>query len=279
MEIQRALEAASVVVLVVSKASARSKWVRAEIHRALELQKDVIPVVIEETDIPLRWSQLQHLDWTDPQRSAFGLLVDLLPKRAAVVLKRLLEIPHLDEAIRDLIERNPEWLPIDRPCNPEYAYFYRVGMRSGGILDVFAGRFDTGGPRGYLYYLGSPYSSPFMKKGKPSRELAKTLRLAAMHFHELQEQLPHDHLLNPANGLNKRGMRFFATLEDRYRSLNVRMVFGRRSHYENREHRENLITKWCQENGVDWRGSFEFISYDRLLNSSREWSSRFGDQV
>ncbi|HZH77852.1 MAG TPA: toll/interleukin-1 receptor domain-containing protein [Archangium sp.] len=271
VEIRRALDAASAVVLVVSQASARSKWVRAEIAHAFERQKAIFPILLEKTgDMPLLWKQLQHIDWKNPRHPPLRALAANLPKKSTAVLRQLLDAPGHTEAIRELIARNPHWLPIDRPTNPEYVYFHQVPMSGGSTLDVFAGRLDTGGPRCYLYYLGSPYSSPFMKKGKPSRELVRLLRLAAQHFHELRSPIPDNHIVSPIRSLlDRQGMKLSA-LENRYRSLHVRIFSGRRSHYATREHCEKAIAHWCEENNVDWRSSLELISYDRILQCARD---------
>lgn len=63
-EVERALDRSDAVVVLVSRGSARSFWVRAEVLRAQRKGKRVVPVIIEPgADLPL---PLEPLQWVSP---------------------------------------------------------------------------------------------------------------------------------------------------------------------------------------------------------------------
>lgn len=66
-EILKGLEQCEWFLLVMSSRSAESKWVRDELHWALDNRDEkVIPVLIEEcksSDFHIRLPRIQHVDW------------------------------------------------------------------------------------------------------------------------------------------------------------------------------------------------------------------------
>src|SRR5258708_5642629 len=62
--IQAALDDARFVLIVVSHSSVESSYVRTEVEFALNEGKTVIPILIENVKLPLRWHTLQFVDYT-----------------------------------------------------------------------------------------------------------------------------------------------------------------------------------------------------------------------
>lgn len=82
-EIQAAIENCEAFLLVLSAASQRSKWVRKELDKALDFDKVVLPIHIDESDM------VRAFDYrlTDVQRiEAFGHLSEAISKAIARIL-------------------------------------------------------------------------------------------------------------------------------------------------------------------------------------------------
>ena len=60
--IERSLESAAAVILIATRNSAASDYVRAEIEHALSRNLLVVPLEFDDFNWPLRWSALQKLD-------------------------------------------------------------------------------------------------------------------------------------------------------------------------------------------------------------------------
>jgi hypothetical protein len=74
-EIEGALGRAQVVLAVLSQHSAASDNVKNEISRALELKKQVVPVVLSKSAVPLMITRLQREDFTGDYQIAFKKLL------------------------------------------------------------------------------------------------------------------------------------------------------------------------------------------------------------
>ncbi len=91
--IERAMQDATHVVVVASQASIASDYVRAEVEWALANGKTVIPALVEQVSLPLRWHTLQYVDLASEvtKSQAVSLLAAQLPKNTQAQLASLLE--------------------------------------------------------------------------------------------------------------------------------------------------------------------------------------------
>lgn len=78
-QIQQALEEASVVIVVLSKNSTESQAVKDEINYFMEDGKTILPIVIDDCDIPFRLRRFQYLDFRPDYHNAFQGLLKILP--------------------------------------------------------------------------------------------------------------------------------------------------------------------------------------------------------
>jgi hypothetical protein len=104
--LEAALRAAAGVLVVLSPRSVASENVMDEVGFALDQGKDVIPVLYEPCDVPIRISRLQRIDFTREYALAIGRLKSALSGEAA---QRPERAPHawdaevLRRAERDLV--------------------------------------------------------------------------------------------------------------------------------------------------------------------------------
>ncbi len=78
MEIEKALTTCDCVVFIQSDKSAASPNVLDEVYYALEENKTVIPVIINESKAPFRIKRLQHIDFIDNYETGLKCLKDNL---------------------------------------------------------------------------------------------------------------------------------------------------------------------------------------------------------
>lgn len=274
---EKALEKAAAVIVVLSKSSAKSSYVRAEVERALQLKKKVVPIKIEEVDIPMRWQIIQYFDWTATDRDRqIDRLIGALPPIAMRLFRSYLENQDDFENLRGLLFRYKKWLPIVFGTHERDIFEKNIHMSEGGIIDCFTARDDSGGPNGYIYYLGSPYEEPIKLTGEISPSLSQLFSYALKHVKTLSAPLPLSHSLAPLNVLGE-GFLWrldkHAKKEERkpigYKYLTAYIIIGRRHHYEKwlREHRAKLINTWLEKAKVvsSWGISMDILSYDRIL--------------
>jgi hypothetical protein len=74
-QIERALGLAEVVLVILSQHSATSENVKNEISHALELKKQVVPIVVTKAPVPLIITRLQREDFTGNYEAAFSKLM------------------------------------------------------------------------------------------------------------------------------------------------------------------------------------------------------------
>ena len=74
------LKASNSVAVILSKASIESRWVQEEVSAALEQDKHIIPIKIEECDVPLFLGTRQHADFTGDYTSGITNLLEALRK-------------------------------------------------------------------------------------------------------------------------------------------------------------------------------------------------------
>lgn len=76
--IESALETCQDVILILSKNSVKSNNVMDEISYALEENKRVIPIKIEECDVPFRLRRIQHIDYYLDEENSMKILLSAL---------------------------------------------------------------------------------------------------------------------------------------------------------------------------------------------------------
>ncbi|MCF6167090.1 toll/interleukin-1 receptor domain-containing protein [Lutibacter sp.] len=80
--IESALESCQDIILIMSKNSVESGNVMDEISYALEERKRVIPVKIEECDVPFRLRRIQHIDYYLDEEKSMDLLINTLDQNS-----------------------------------------------------------------------------------------------------------------------------------------------------------------------------------------------------
>ncbi|HVF96007.1 MAG TPA: toll/interleukin-1 receptor domain-containing protein, partial [Flavisolibacter sp.] len=76
--IEKALNTAASLIVVLSDESVKSNNVMDEVSFALESGKTVIPVLLEECVVPFRLRRLQRIDFTGDYRAALSQLLEVL---------------------------------------------------------------------------------------------------------------------------------------------------------------------------------------------------------
>jgi hypothetical protein len=81
--IEKTLRQSECVVVVLSRASVQSANVMDEVSFALDEQKRVLPVLMEECSIPMRLRRLQFIDFSSNRRDALVRLLDIFGATSA----------------------------------------------------------------------------------------------------------------------------------------------------------------------------------------------------
>lgn len=80
-EIEKTIKQADFVLVFISKSSVESEWVMREITFAGELHKTIIPVLIEDADIPIALIQKQYVDFRKSSKLGINDLTKILQER------------------------------------------------------------------------------------------------------------------------------------------------------------------------------------------------------
>lgn len=89
--IEDALQAADVLLVILSKTSVNSKNVRDEYSYAIEEEKRVVPVLLEACTVPFRLRRLQYADFSTDQETGIQTLIETLRLDTSIA-ERLSEI-------------------------------------------------------------------------------------------------------------------------------------------------------------------------------------------
>ena len=206
-------------------------------------------------------------------------------KEVTGVLRSYLSSPGKTKKIKEILLQNPQIFPIERCMFYEYDFRARIQVPEGGIVDCFAARPDSGGIRGYMYYLGSPYDDPFMDSGQPGRELKSLLELTYSHASLTVQLLSPKHILHPISitgeesaGMKQKYFHLRTTMGfGPYAELNIYIVVGQRDCYSDlyELNRFQSMIAWKEKfstnnrlyvNGCNVK--LEILSYTRLIKSS-----------
>lgn len=83
LEIEKALKTATCLLLIVTERSVSSKNTLDEVYYALDNNKEVIPVIFGNCEVPFRLKRLQHIDFTTDYNTAFNRLLAVLKQDEA----------------------------------------------------------------------------------------------------------------------------------------------------------------------------------------------------
>jgi hypothetical protein len=271
--IEIALTAAPALVVIVTPASVESRYVRSEVQEAIRRNKTVIPLIVQDAPLPLRWRALQCVFWNPNDMAISAQTVAAgLPTPAVTSLRAALEDPSRFADVRRLILSHPEWLPMEYAMAHTYTIKVDVPIEPAFMVDCFAARLDTPGPRAILYYLASPYRSPFSRSASP--ELLKIADKIRRHSIALTSRLPDDHVVVPPKLFEAESHNWHYILP-RYTRLNCNIVVGRRKHFRGLAAGVNrdLFRKHVGESifgNPSFDGNIEIMTYDRLLDGLQD---------
>lgn len=109
--IEKALDNSETFMLFLSPTSVESQNVQDEVSIAIQDNKKLVPILIKECDLPMRWKRRQYADLTsDPDKALNDVLEYLgLEQKAANDLRKLLDLIDVTRASK------PEPRPVTSP--------------------------------------------------------------------------------------------------------------------------------------------------------------------
>ncbi|MEM7085540.1 MAG: toll/interleukin-1 receptor domain-containing protein [Bacteroidota bacterium] len=99
--IEEALEKSNTFLLFMSPTAVTSQNVQDEVHIAIERKKRLVPVLIQQCDIPMRWQRFQYADLTKNPNKGLQRIMEFLgiEKTANQKLKEILSLIGVSEAV------------------------------------------------------------------------------------------------------------------------------------------------------------------------------------
>lgn len=107
--IEEALQASGYLLVVLSKTSVESNNVMDEVSFAMEEDKKVIPLLVEDCEIPFRLRRLQHADFKESHRSGIEQLIEALDLKEEVIQKLRAEKTTVEPKA---VEESPKKEPV-----------------------------------------------------------------------------------------------------------------------------------------------------------------------
>ena len=136
--IQQAIEDASAVVIVCTPASTSSDYVRAEIEFALDRDKQVVPLIFGQADLPLRWRMRQWLTWDlGNEESSVQELLQALPQSALQQLQSAVEQEDVGK-VKALVRHHPGWTSMDYWRTKPASWTVEHPLKGGSVIDMLA---------------------------------------------------------------------------------------------------------------------------------------------
>lgn len=145
-KIEEALEGADAILVILSKDSVKSEWCKKELRSGLirELEQRavvVIPIVIDDCEIPLFLREKLHIDFRTNRDASFALLLRSLDRISNPAQSRA-EVPdyHIDwsmNVIRDEDDFGIEWNMVGHGENLPYVILTRVTFWPAGSTQSF----------------------------------------------------------------------------------------------------------------------------------------------
>ena len=98
--IENALDNSNTLMLLLSPTSVESQNVQDEVSIAIQENKKLVPILIKECDLPMRWQRRQYADLINNPEKAIGDIVEFLglDSEATSKLKSLLSLIDVDTA-------------------------------------------------------------------------------------------------------------------------------------------------------------------------------------
>jgi len=120
--IEEALEKSETFMLILSPTSVESPNVQDEVSIAINTNKKMVPILIEECKLPMRWQRRQYADLANnPEKAIHDILSFLgLQEKASASLKKVLSLIGVSEAPKKFIQKaKDESSEIEKEVNAE----------------------------------------------------------------------------------------------------------------------------------------------------------------
>jgi hypothetical protein len=108
--IEEALEKSDTFMLILSQTSVESPNVQDEVSIAINTNKKMVPILIEECKLPMRWQRRQYADLANhPDKAIHDILTFLgLQEKASASLKKVLSLIGVSEAPKKVVQKLTE---------------------------------------------------------------------------------------------------------------------------------------------------------------------------
>ena len=108
--IEEALEKSETFMLILSPTSVESPNVQDEVSIAINTKKKMVPILIEECKLPMRWQRRQYADLANnPDKAIHDILSFLgLQEKASASLKKVLALIGVSEAPQKFVKKDLE---------------------------------------------------------------------------------------------------------------------------------------------------------------------------
>lgn len=108
--IEEALEQSGTFMLILSPTSVESPNVQDEVSIAINTKKKMVPILIEECKLPMRWQRRQYADLANnPDKAINDILTFLgLQEKASASLKNILSLIGVSEASSKIVQKIKE---------------------------------------------------------------------------------------------------------------------------------------------------------------------------
>jgi len=108
--IEEALEKSETFMLILSQTSVESPNVQDEVSIAINTKKKMVPILIEECKLPMRWQRRQYADLANnPDKAIHDILTFLgLQEKASASLKKVLSLIGVSEAPKKVVQKITE---------------------------------------------------------------------------------------------------------------------------------------------------------------------------
>ena len=143
--IEEALEKSETFMLILSPTSVESPNVQDEVSIAINTNKKMVPILIEECKLPMRWQRRQYADLANnPDKAINDILAFLgLQEKASTSLKKVLSLIGVSEApkkklVNEVEETNLEDLLISNQEIDQASEMHKKAISKNKQLIIFA---------------------------------------------------------------------------------------------------------------------------------------------
>lgn len=100
-EIEITIRQADFVLVFISKNSVESEWIMNEITYAGQLHKTIIPILIEDAEIPISLIKKQYIDFRKPSKRGINELIEILRTKEGPKPKDIIPTHELAKAVAE----------------------------------------------------------------------------------------------------------------------------------------------------------------------------------